>query len=100
MNFIFLGIHPTSHSPGLFSWFPIFFPIKVNYGLVIFFFIETTITSIKLTFTIIMICIILISIWELIKLDVFTKVSLKFAALCNFKESLPCEQCFEIIVGK
>ncbi|GFT96389.1 protein arginine N-methyltransferase 5 [Nephila pilipes] len=23
-----LSIHPSSHSPGLFSWFPIFFPIK------------------------------------------------------------------------
>ncbi|XP_035231294.1 protein arginine N-methyltransferase 5-like [Stegodyphus dumicola] len=23
-----LSIHPTSHSPGLFSWFPIFFPLK------------------------------------------------------------------------
>ena len=25
----FAGIHPYSHSPGMFSWFPILFPFKV-----------------------------------------------------------------------
>jgi hypothetical protein len=24
------GIHPDTHSPGMFSWFPILFPIKVR----------------------------------------------------------------------
>ncbi|KAJ1549945.1 Protein arginine N-methyltransferase 5, partial [Cladochytrium tenue] len=23
-----LSIHPATHSPGMFSWFPIFFPLK------------------------------------------------------------------------
>ena len=27
---LFLGIVPKTHSPGMFSWFPIFFPIKVS----------------------------------------------------------------------
>ena len=26
----FLGIHPDTHSEGMFSWFPIYFPIKVS----------------------------------------------------------------------
>lgn len=29
-DFVVAGIVPESHSPGMFSWFPIFFPIKVN----------------------------------------------------------------------
>ena len=24
------GIHPETHSPGMFSWFPVYFPIKVR----------------------------------------------------------------------
>ncbi|RZF45255.1 hypothetical protein LSTR_LSTR015088 [Laodelphax striatellus] len=27
-----LSIHPDTHSPGMFSWFPIYFPIKVRFG--------------------------------------------------------------------
>lgn len=26
------GIRPETHSPGMFSWFPIFFPLKVRLG--------------------------------------------------------------------
>ena len=25
-----ISIHPHTHSPGMFSWFPIFFPIRVS----------------------------------------------------------------------
>lgn len=25
---VVMGIHPTTHSPGMFSWFPLFFPIS------------------------------------------------------------------------
>lgn len=28
--FVPIGIRPETHSPGMFSWFPIFFPIKVG----------------------------------------------------------------------
>ena len=27
-----ISIHPRTHSPGMFSWFPIFFPIRVSAG--------------------------------------------------------------------
>ena len=27
---VMISIHPRSHSPGMFSWFPIFFPIRVS----------------------------------------------------------------------
>ena len=30
-TFVFAGIVPETHSPGMFSWFPIFFPIKVRF---------------------------------------------------------------------
>ena len=26
---VYISIHPETHSPDMFSWFPIFFPIKV-----------------------------------------------------------------------
>lgn len=29
-NNITLSIKPSTHSPGMFSWFPIFFPIRVR----------------------------------------------------------------------
>ena len=29
-HWFILGIHPDTHSPGMFSWFPILFPIKVK----------------------------------------------------------------------
>ena len=28
--FIFAGIVPDTHSPGMFSWFPILFPVRVS----------------------------------------------------------------------
>lgn len=27
---VMLSINPATHSPGMFSWFPIFFPIRVS----------------------------------------------------------------------
>lgn len=30
-SFVFAGIKPDTHSPGMFSWFPILFPLKVSY---------------------------------------------------------------------
>lgn len=27
---VMISIHPETHSPGMFSWFPIYFPIKVT----------------------------------------------------------------------
>ena len=27
-----MSIHPERHSTGMFSWFPIFFPLKVSYN--------------------------------------------------------------------
>lgn len=30
LSCIYLGIEPTTHSKNLISWFPMFFPIRVN----------------------------------------------------------------------
>lgn len=32
------GITPKTHSPGLFSWFPMFFPLKVDFFYFIYYF--------------------------------------------------------------
>ena len=33
MDLLIAGIHPQTHSPGMISWFPIFFPIRVSSSL-------------------------------------------------------------------
>lgn len=35
---ITLSIEPFTHTPGMFSWFPIYFPIRVSYFFYLFFF--------------------------------------------------------------
>lgn len=37
---VYMSIHPKTHSPGMFSWFPIYFPLRVRRRKKLFHFLE------------------------------------------------------------